>query len=91
MRNVTVRTQLDIQLTAEDWQLYNVTGRDHAAFTLNRGIEQALNLAENSEQGYTNAHAVMCRFAKWGATDTEPMAVFRRLYALRFPVLERVA
>jgi hypothetical protein len=86
MRNVTAHVTLSINLTADQWQLYrSVDGVEKAAHALNKGIEKVLNEAMSPGQGYEAACAVMRNFRKYGACDTEPMAVLNRLHSMRFP------
>lgn len=85
MRNVRVLRQLEVNLTANDWQLYLIHRRDQVAADLNVKCQLAINEAENSEQALQECHVHLDQYSHYGADDTEGRAVVRELVSLRFP------
>ena len=62
----SIKIKIKLGLTADDWQLYNLPGRDRAAKGLNRAVERKL------AKGEINSLAeVLYPYSKWGAADTE--------------------
>jgi len=61
-------------LTASDWQLYNIPGRDLAAEQLNRAVEEKLAKGELS-----SITSVLTPFSEFGATDSEGYQVLGQI------------
>lgn len=74
-RSLVVR----INLTADDWQLYDRQGVNAAAVKINRQLEAIL--LDATGDWYDQCYAVMQRASRFGATDTEPLAVLDQLLA----------
>lgn len=62
----SIKVKAKINLTADDWQLYNLPGRDAAARRINRAIERKLAKGE-----INSLYEALAPCSKWGATDTE--------------------
>lgn len=84
MRNVIVTKTYRVKLTADQWQLYDLAGRDHAAADLNRTCESALNTCSTRTGAYGIMYQALQRNAAFGAADTEGDAMVMRLLDLRF-------
>lgn len=69
----TVRAVVSLSLSADDWALYSLPGRDEAAELLNREIEAML--AEGAAPGRIVAVLSRPAFSRFGASDTEPRGV----------------
>lgn len=66
-----------INLSAEEWQLYDKEGADLAAHKMNRELEQCL-----VEGDFHNTYSRVLRpYAEFGATDTEPRYVMGKVLA----------
>lgn len=77
--------KVKINLTAADWQLYDIPGADKAAEGINRRLEQVL--LDCTGDWYSRAMACLKPAEKWGATDTEGYAVLD-LVLERFGLME---
>lgn len=66
MSPIKITKTLELSLSADEWSLYNIEGRDAAALAINSGVAEALN-AGNPRA----AHAVLRSFEDFGAADTE--------------------
>ena len=62
----SIKIKIKLGLTADDWQLYNLPGRDRAAKGLNRAVERKLARGE-----INSLTEVLYPYSKWGAADTE--------------------
>lgn len=62
----TIKIKAKINLTADDWQLYSIPGRDTAARRINRAMER--KLAKGELRSLTD---ILLPYAKWGACDSE--------------------
>ena len=74
----SIKIKVKLSLTADDWQLYNLPGRDRAAKGLNRAVERKLAKGEINSMG-----EVLYPFSKWGAADSEG-------YHTLYSILERL-
>lgn len=80
MRGVTIRKQVTLTMTADDWSLYDSLPLvEHAADLINQAIEQAFNRGESLHDVRVAAEKVMGEWADYGATDTEPLEILGRL------------
>lgn len=68
-----------INLTADDWQLYDRQGVNAAAVKINRRLEEVL--LDATGDWYSRCYAVMQQASHYGATDTEPLAVLDQVLA----------
>jgi hypothetical protein len=66
IKPISISVRAEINLTADDWSLYDEPGRDEAAAKMNREIERLL--AEGKIGGLYKALSIG---RKWGATDSE--------------------
>lgn len=72
---VSIKVKLKLNLTADDWQLYNnVSGRNLAARRLNRAIEKKLAAGDLG-----SLYEPLSLYRKWGAADTEGCIVVARI------------
>lgn len=85
MRNVIVHRRLEINLNADDWQLYAIEGREKAAEALNAAVEAQINNALNRSEACLTVYNTLAQFSQWGADDSEGHKVADRLIELRFP------
>jgi hypothetical protein len=79
----------DVNLTAEQWQLYTVDpefrkASEKAAVRLNKCFDAAVNLGWSKDQVREAAHNVMNEERKCGAYDTEPRGVLEDLLDAAF-------
>lgn len=58
--------KVKLNLTADDWQLYNIAGRNVAARGLNSAVSKKLAAGD-----LTGWYSVLSKYRKWGASDTE--------------------
>ena len=77
MKNVYITKQIKLKLTADQWDLYNMTGRDEVAETLNERVADALN-----EGRLDKARAVLEAHGKYGANDSESWRTLRHIAEL---------
>jgi len=84
MNNITkVKiTGVRIEMTAHDWELYNIPGAEHVASILNAAIME--NVAEGRVTTRRAAEAVMDEYYHYGATDSEPGRVLHNLLNMIF-------
>jgi hypothetical protein len=68
-----------INLTADDWQLYDKPGAKAAAVKINRRLEEVL--LDATGDWYSRCYEVMSKAGIYGATDTEPLVVLDELLA----------
>lgn len=73
-----IKIKAKINLTADDWQLYSIPGRNTAARRMNRAMERKLAKGELG-----SLLDILEPYSKWGACDSESYhtvyAVLRRL------------
>ena len=70
----SIKIKVKLGLTADDWQLYNLPGRDRAAKGLNRAVERKLARGE-----INSLTQVLYPYSKWGAADTEGFHTLERI------------
>lgn len=78
------RTVTGVRLTAEDWQLYDLPGRDEAALRLNIALIEAANAHSTAGAAWEAFAPAMRREAKFGACDSEGWAVAEWAFASVF-------
>ncbi|SDG91827.1 hypothetical protein SAMN05216466_10649 [Paraburkholderia phenazinium] len=89
---ITFLPRITVDLTADQWELYSIPGRDDAARTLNQAASTILTQAWEMMAGTHPASILDAHkfaIAQWeqvadslngvGASDTEPRCVFRGL------------
>jgi hypothetical protein len=69
-----IKVDVTLGLTAEDWSLYDLPGRDLVAQALNQGVEQKLR-----EGNLGDLYKVLRPFAAWGAADSEGYAAIAQI------------
>lgn len=75
MRNMmTIRKHIELHLTADDWQLYDKEGREHAATLINQFVEKKLNAGEPNK-----AVDVLYAFSQFGAADSEGLYMLEQI------------
>jgi hypothetical protein len=64
-----------VNLTADDWELYDLPGRDEAAQAINAALVQAFNTPGADRRSVTEqTYAVMNAYSRLGAIDSEGCA-----------------
>jgi len=85
MRVQIIRREAVVDVSADDWDLYDRPGRLDAAGAINRAIEQAVAEGALRRAAEMAALAVMRQHEDLGATDSEPLwrlqNVLDKLYA----------
>lgn len=85
MKNVTISKRISIDLTPEQWELfYDKQGVNGASKFLNLNITDCLNNAKSKEEAWASATKFLERMSDYGANDTEPRYVLRRIVNLFF-------
>ena len=67
---VQIAKIVTLSLTADDWGLYNIDGRDDVAIYLNQAVSIALNWSDKPV-ARVKIEKALEEFSKWGAADTE--------------------
>lgn len=82
MKNVIIKRTIKLQLTAEQWQLYTSSMDCRmAARTINSKVARIINAASDKDQAYRNACEVLNLYSDFGASDSEPRYVLRKVLA----------
>jgi hypothetical protein len=72
MNGVQIIKTVDLTLTADQWELYDIPGRDGAAFQLNRALEEIINDPEiPQDKKIARCYKILGGFAEYGAADSE--------------------
>jgi hypothetical protein len=72
MNGVQIIKTVNLTLTADQWELYDIPGRDGAAFQLNRALEEIINDPEIPQKHkLLRCHKILGGFGDYGANDTE--------------------
>jgi hypothetical protein len=66
---ITKTITITIDATADDWQLYDLPGRDDAAIALNQRFEELVN--KGATRNEVRNRMRLSDYANLGATDTE--------------------
>jgi len=75
-----VLTITELQITAEEWQLYTVQmDCAEAAYALNQTIITAVNAGDDRRTTERKVGKTMIKYSKFGACDTEPVSVLTEL------------
>lgn len=85
MRNVTVTRTFKVALTADQWALYDIEGRDEAAHELNKLAEEALNTCDAECDMAQLISLAQVKYRRFGAADSEGYAVMYELLNVAFP------
>jgi hypothetical protein len=70
-----------LSLTADDWALYDIEGREDVALILNEAVSVALTWSDKPLARVKIAKALE-EYSKWGANDTEGHATVQRIWDL---------
>lgn len=91
MKNVIVKSTASINLTADDWQLYDLPGRDAVASELNKALEEFIAANPTKDSAYKNMgkfEKEMWKHSKFGAADSEGYHTFEdvldEVYGIKF-------
>lgn len=79
--HVHIEKVIYLSLTADEWALYHIDGRDDAALGLNQAVSVALN---NFYKGTAigKIEEALEKYSDWGANDTEGHATVRQILGL---------
>jgi hypothetical protein len=83
MGNLKIISTIKLDYTADEWELYDVYGRDCAAREINKRIEATLNAHPDPEQRTIAERVCLGVLDDWklyGATDTEGRATLRFIF-----------
>ena len=80
--HVHITKHIALSLTADDWELYHIDGREDAANCLNQAVAVALNRSVLKSQAKTKIEAALNEYRQWGADDTEGHATVQRIWDL---------
>ena len=85
MKNVTISRHISLDLSPTDWELYtNMKGINGASKFLNLNIADCINHAKSREEAWTSSMHFLDRMSDYGAMDTEPRYVLKRIINLFF-------
>ena len=79
--HVYIEKTISLSLTADEWALYHIDGRDAAALCLNQAVSVALTWSDKPLARVKIAKALE-EYSKWGANDTEGHVVVRQILDL---------
>jgi hypothetical protein len=65
------KKQFELQMSADDWELYDMDGREEAAIAITKTLEQALNEGLPRHEVLGKVLPVMDKYMEFGATDSE--------------------
>jgi hypothetical protein len=82
---VTFTPSVYLTLTADQWALYHIPGRDEAAQGLNRDVAQAINNALGPHDAHQGCERALDRYREYGAADTEGYNVMYSVMQLAYP------
>jgi len=70
IKKITV--EADVNISADDWQLYHIPGADKAAHELNQAVKSALKIASCKAEARDLVWKKMFELSDFGAEDSEP-------------------
>ena len=79
--HVHIEKVIHLSLTADEWALYNIDGRDAAADGLNKAVSVALNKFYKIT-AIVKIEEALAEYNHWGANDTEGHVVVRQILDL---------
>jgi len=79
--HVHIAKIVSLSLTADDWELYDIEGREDVALILNEAVSVALTWSDKPLARVKIAKALE-EYSKWGANDTEGHATVQRIWDL---------
>lgn len=79
--HVYIEKTIYLSLTADEWALYHIDGRDDAADGLNKAVSVALN---NFYKGVAigKIEEALEKYSDWGSNDTEGHTTVRQIMDL---------
>lgn len=75
---VQIAKSVTLSLTADDWGLYNIEGRDDVAICLNQAVSVALTWSDKPV-ARVKIEKALEEYSKWGAADTEGYATVQQI------------
>lgn len=75
--NIQIRSTLTLNLSADDWQLYGLEGREEVAQQLNRELEERINKAETRRE--FKHGDLLSKHSDFGASDSEGFAMVEHI------------
>lgn len=78
---VHIAKVISLSLTADDWGLYHIEGRDDVAICLNQAVSVALSWSEKPV-ARVKIEKALEEYSDWGANDTEGHATVRQILGL---------
>lgn len=86
MKNVTFSKKITLELTPDEWAMYDITGAERAARELNRHVAAAINGADTLAVANSRVRELLHSYSKYGVDDTEGHVVADKLLALAFDI-----
>ena len=76
MKGLTIRRAITAEFTADQWELFDMPGRDEAARRLNQALTDAVNAEGATASSVWKAMGTVQReLADLGAADSEPQGL----------------
>lgn len=83
---VTIERRITVNLSASDWFLYTrMDGIEEIAKQINYEVEYAINRSETKGFAARQIAKTLEDFSKYGANDTEPVAVASQILNKAYP------
>lgn len=79
--HVHITKAVSLSLTADDWALYNIEGRDDVAICLNQAVSVALTWSDKPV-ARVKIQKALEEYSKWGAADTEGYVTVQQIWDL---------
>lgn len=86
MKNVTIRRHLTLDMTPEQWAMYDIAGARRAAGELNQNVAKAINTADDLAEANRRVRELLRDYGQYGVNDTEGQVVADQLLAIAFNV-----
>jgi hypothetical protein len=84
--SVTIERRITVNLSASDWFLYTrMEGIEEIAKQINYEVEYAINRSETKGFAARQIAKTLEDFSKYGANDTEPVAVASQILNKAYP------
>jgi len=79
MRNLTVnkttKIKIKCEMSADQWELYSIPGRNQVAKRLNSGMNRAVNTSKDWNEAYEKGEKMLFKFSDHGAADSEGISM----------------
>ena len=82
---IKITRSVDLSLSADDWGLYGLPGRDRAADGLNLLVSQSINAALNRAEAREKCTQHLDQFRAFGAADSEGRAMLGQILSKMWP------